>query len=53
MLDYLRTMAVQRGWHEMWVLTDLDNQAGNGLYKSAGGILENSPANMYVFYTKP
>jgi len=53
MLDYLRTMAVHRGWHEMWVLTDLDNQAGNGLYKSAGGILENSPANMYVFYTKP
>ena len=22
---------------------------GNGVYKSAGGVLENSPANMYVF----
>ena len=33
----------------MWVLTDLDNDAGNAVYKSAGGELENSPTNMYVF----
>jgi hypothetical protein len=33
----------------MWVLTEPDNVAGNALYKSAGGKLENSPTNMYVF----
>ncbi len=49
MLDYLKTYCAGRGYGEMWVLTDLDNQAGNALYKSAGGKLENSPANMYVF----
>jgi hypothetical protein len=31
------------------VLTELDNEAGNAVYKAAGGVLENSPANMYVF----
>jgi GNAT superfamily N-acetyltransferase len=50
-IDFLRQLAVQRGWREMWVLTDVDNAAGNGLYKAAGGELENSPANMYVFKT--
>jgi hypothetical protein len=42
-------LSAERGYREMWVLTDLDNEAGNALYKSAGGQLENSPANMYVF----
>ena len=49
MLEYLKAYCVGRGYGEMWVLTDLDNVAGNALYKSAGGKLENSPANMYVF----
>jgi hypothetical protein len=35
----------------MWVLTDPANEAGNRLYRSGGGVLENSPANMYVFHT--
>ena len=49
MLDFLSNLSAERGYGEMWVLTDLDNEAGNALYKSAGGHLENSPANMYVF----
>jgi predicted acetyltransferase len=49
MLEYLKSLCAKRGYSEMWVLTDLDNEAGNGVYKSAGGVLENSPANMYVF----
>ena len=49
MLDYLKGLCAKRGYAEMWVLTDLDNEAGNAVYKSAGGVLENSPANMYVF----
>lgn len=49
MLDFLSDLSARRGYGEMWVLTDLDNEAGNALYKSAGGHLENSPANMYVF----
>ena len=49
MLDFLSHLSAERGYGEMWVLTDLDNEAGNALYKSAGGHLENSPANMYVF----
>lgn len=49
MLEYLKTYCTERGYGEMWVLTDPDNDAGNALYKSAGGNLENSPTNMYVF----
>lgn len=49
MLDYLRTLCTRRRYGEMWVLTEPDNVAGNALYKSAGGKLENSPTNMYVF----
>jgi aminoglycoside 3-N-acetyltransferase I len=50
-IDYLKQLSVERGWREMWVLTDVDNVAGNSLYRAAGGELENSPANMYVFKT--
>jgi len=49
MIDFLSKLSAERGYREMWVLTELDNEAGNALYKSAGGDLENSPANMYVF----
>ena len=49
MIDFLSKLSAERGYREMWVLTYLDNEAGNALYKSAGGQLENSPANMYVF----
>ena len=49
MLDFLAKLCADRGYSEMWVLTEPDNAAGNALYKAAGGDLENSPANMYVF----
>jgi GNAT superfamily N-acetyltransferase len=49
MLEYLKGLCDKRGYAEMWVLTELDNDAGNAVYRSAGGVLENSPANMYVF----
>ena len=49
MLEYLKRLCERRGYGEMWVLTELDNDAGNAVYRSAGGVLENSPANMYVF----
>ncbi|MEI9886949.1 MAG: GNAT family N-acetyltransferase [Rhizomicrobium sp.] len=48
LLDFLKGLAHERGWREMWVLTEVGNAAGNALYRSAGGTLENSPANMYV-----
>lgn len=49
LVDTLRDLGKARGWHEMWVLTDVSNGEGNPFYESAGGTLENSPANMYVF----
>jgi GNAT superfamily N-acetyltransferase len=49
MLEFLKDFCHARGYREMWVLTELHNEAGNGLYRSAGGMLEGSPANMYVF----
>jgi len=49
MLEYLKGLCEKRGYAEMWVLTDPQNDAGNAVYRSAGGALENSPANMYVF----
>ena len=45
----LRELGREHGWKEMWVLTDVDNEEGNPFYRSTGGALENSPANMYVF----
>ncbi len=49
MIDFLKALCAERGWREMWVLTEQGNQAGNALYSSADGELEGSPANMYVF----
>jgi L-amino acid N-acyltransferase YncA len=49
MLEFLKDLATACGWREIWVLTETDNAAGNALYASAGGSLEGSPANMYVF----
>jgi GNAT superfamily N-acetyltransferase len=49
MVEFLKDFCHARGYREMWVLTETHNEAGNGLYRSAGGMLEGSPANMYVF----
>ena len=53
MIEFLKSLCAERGWREMWVLTETGNAAGNALYRSAGGTLEGSPANMYVFPTGP
>lgn len=52
MVEFLEGLCAERRWREMWVLTELDNEAGNALYRTSGGMLEGSPANMYVFPTK-
>jgi hypothetical protein len=36
----------------MFVLTELSNDAGNALYRSANAMPEGSPANVYVFPTQ-
>jgi GNAT superfamily N-acetyltransferase len=52
LIEYLKQLAPDRGWRSLWVLTAHgDNPAANRLYQSAGGVLEASPANMYVFWT--
>ena len=45
----LREIGSERGWSEMWVLTEVGNDEGNPFYEGVGGTLENSPSNMYVF----
>ncbi len=45
----LHEIGRERGWAEMWVLTEVSNDEGNPFYESVGGTLENSPTNMYVF----
>jgi len=49
LVERLHELGRERGWAEMWVLTDVDNDEGNPFYQGVGGTLENSPANMYVF----
>jgi len=51
MLDRLKALCAKRGYGEMFVLTEVSNEAGNGLYAAAGAVTEGSPANVYVFAT--
>jgi ribosomal protein S18 acetylase RimI-like enzyme len=51
MLEHLKAICKDRNYGEMFVLTECDNQAGNGLYNAAGSTLEGSPANVHVFFT--
>ena len=53
MFDFVRRLAVEKKYGEMFVLTEVDNEAGNGLYRSVGSVLEGSPANVHVFFTPP
>ena len=53
LIEFLKTLAQSRGWQSLWVLTDAGgNEAANRLYQSGGGVVEQSPANMYVFWTR-
>src|SRR5215472_17454011 len=51
MLERLKALCAERGYGEMFVLTEVSNDAGNGLYAAAGGVIEDSPANVYAFAT--
>jgi GNAT superfamily N-acetyltransferase len=48
-VEFLHDLGRDRGWSEMWVLTEVSNDEGNPFYEASGGTLENSPTNMYVF----
>ena len=52
MLDFISALCKSRGYGEWFVPTECDNEAGNGLYRSAGAVTEGSPANIYVVHTK-
>jgi aminoglycoside 3-N-acetyltransferase I len=51
MMDFLKTFCSERGYGEMFVPTECNNEEGNGLYRATGGITEGSPANIYVWFT--
>lgn len=48
-VEFLTELGRDRGWSEMWVLTEVSNDEGNPFYDGIGGTLEDSPTNMYVF----
>jgi phosphatidylglycerophosphatase A len=52
MLEFLTELCRARGYGEWFVLTEVSNAAGNGLYRSADAITEGSPANVYVRSTR-
>ncbi len=53
MVDFFYDLCRQRGYGEMWVLTEESNAIARALYSSSGGIVEGSPATMYVFPNRP
>ena len=50
MLEFVNDLSNERGYCEMWVLTEGENMAARSLYEASGGVEENSPTIMYVFY---
>ena len=50
MLEFVKALSIERGYAEMWVLTEGDNVPARSLYEAAGGVEENSPTIMYAFY---
>jgi GNAT superfamily N-acetyltransferase len=50
-LDFISALCKARGYGEWFVLTECSNAAGNALYRSAGGVVEGSPANVYAVRT--
>jgi GNAT superfamily N-acetyltransferase len=50
MIEFVKQLAIQRGYKELWVLTEGDNAPARALYEALGGVEENSPTIMYVFY---
>jgi len=52
LIDFLKALSAERGYGEMWVLTEENNAPARALYQGAGGHEEGSPAFMYVFPTE-
>jgi GNAT superfamily N-acetyltransferase len=50
MLEFVKALSIERGYAEMWVLTEGANLPARSLYEATGGVEENSPTIMYVFY---
>ena len=51
-LDFVTDLSKKRGFGEWFVLTEVGNVAGNALYRSAGAVTEDSPANVHVRYMR-
>src|SRR5665213_3576670 len=47
MIEFVKRLALERGYQEIWVLTEGDNVPARGLYEALGGVEENSPTIMY------
>ena len=52
MIEFAKRLTLERGYREIWVLTEGDNAPARTLYEALGGVEENSPTIMYVFYPK-
>jgi GNAT superfamily N-acetyltransferase len=50
MLEFVKELCIERGYSEMWVLTEGGNAPARAFYEALGGVEENSPTIMYVFY---
>jgi len=51
MLEALKTLCLERGYAEMWVLTNASNAAAMRLYASAGGVREFEDVEMFAYPT--
>ena len=49
MMEFVKTLCVERGYTEAWVLTEDENASARALYSRAGGVVEAYPTVMYVF----
>jgi hypothetical protein len=51
MIEALKALCADRGYAEMWVLTNASNAAAMRLYESAGGVREFDDVEMFAFPT--
>jgi ribosomal protein S18 acetylase RimI-like enzyme len=49
LIEELKRLGQERGCGTMWVLTDEDNEAAMGLYRSTGGRLDGTPHVMFEY----
>ena len=49
LIDELKRIGRERGCAVMWVLTDEDNEAAMGLYRTTGGRLDHLPHVMFEY----